>query len=191
MLLPRFSESGGQELIYNVRYGLMAIVPLALVLAFVARHRQRLVVPLILVVALAQGAQMIAADNVMAYRDGVEGIGGAAARGPDSLKVEAWMKDNYDGGLVLMDDFQRPIGQVESGVPMSAFISSGTKPYWQDSLDDPGMHASWIVVRETGTDAVWGAFSDEAREIVDEFFDEVYVAGNIHVYRGGAAWRED
>lgn len=189
MLLPRFSEADGMELIYNVRYGVMAMIPAALVLAFVASYRQRLLVPLIVLVLFAQGAQMIVSENVMAYRDGVDGIGGAVARGPDSREVERWMEANYDGGLVLMDDFQRPIGQVESGIPMSEFISSGTKPYWQESLDDPGRHASWIVVRESDSDAVWGEFSEEARSIVEDFFEEVFVAGDIHVYRGGAANR--
>jgi hypothetical protein len=182
IMLPRFTEIDGEPVIYNVRYGLMAMVPIALVLAFVARHRQRLVVPVILIVLLAQGGQMLAADDVMAYRDGVEGLGGAVARGPESRAVEEWMKDNYDGGLVLMDDFQRPIGQVESGISMSAFIGSGTKPYWQESLEDPGVHATWLVVRQVDSDAVWGAFDERALEIVDEYFEEVYVAGDIHVY---------
>ena len=66
MLLPRFSEADGLELIYNVRYGVMAMIPAALVLAFVASYRQRLLVPLIVLVLFAQGAQMIVSENVMA-----------------------------------------------------------------------------------------------------------------------------
>ena len=52
------------------------------------------------------------------------------------------MRHNYDGGLVLMDDYRHPIGLVESGVPMQDFTGSGNKPYWQESLKDPALYAT-------------------------------------------------
>jgi mannan endo-1,4-beta-mannosidase len=93
------------------------------------------------------------------------------------------MRRHYDGGLVLMDDYRRPIGVVESGVPMQDFIGTGNKPYWQESLIDPAKYATWIVLQQSSTDAVWSGFSPKSRAILADHFTIVYQHGNLYVYK--------
>ena len=88
--------------------------------------------------------------------DGTQGLSSQAiSKGKDSPIVEKWLSKNYDNGLVLTDDYRRTIGPVESGIPMNAFIGSGNKPYWAESLDNPTKYAKWVVVQKADTDAVW------------------------------------
>jgi mannan endo-1,4-beta-mannosidase len=82
-----------------------------------------------------------------------------------------------------MDDYRRPIGPVESGVPMAGFIGVGNKPYWQESLDDPGKHATWVVLQQGETDAVWRGMGGQGHSILADHFVEVYRSGSIHVYK--------
>jgi mannan endo-1,4-beta-mannosidase len=105
------------------------------------------------------------------------------SKGPDAPPVEAWLRRHYDGGLVLMDDYRRPIGPVESGVPMHDFIGVGNKPYWQESRDNPGRWATWVILQQGDTDAVWKGFGPQARSILDDHFAEVYRSGAIFVYK--------
>jgi mannan endo-1,4-beta-mannosidase len=120
----------------------------------------------------------------MAYEDGTRGLSSqAVSKGPDSPPVEDWLRHHYDGGLLLMDDYRRPIGPVESGVPMARFIGVGNKPYWRESLDNPGKHATWIVLQQGDTDALWQGFTGQSRAILADHFVEVYRSGAIHVYK--------
>ena len=82
-----------------------------------------------------------------------------------------------------MDDYRRPVGPVETGIPMQRFIGVGNKPYWAQSLMDPARHATWVIVQQSDTDAVWRSLSLGGHAILADHFAEVYRAGEIHVYR--------
>jgi len=183
LILPEFAPAHSAYQLSNVRYGLQALLPIALFVAYLAARRPRVLVPLFLVAVLGQGAVMIAAQQVITYADGTHGVSSQVlSKGPDSPYVEAWLRQHYDGGLVLMDDYRRPIGPVESGVPMHDFIGTGNKPYWQESLRDPALYATWIVLQQASTDAVWSGFSPESRAILLDHFVVAYQHGNIWVY---------
>jgi mannan endo-1,4-beta-mannosidase len=120
----------------------------------------------------------------MAYEDGIRGLSSQRlSKGPAAPVLEAWMRRHYDEGLVLMDDYRTPISPVQSGVPMDRFIGVGNKPYWSDSLNNPGKYATWIVLQQAETDAVWSGFSRTSQRILEDHFVEVYRAGTRHVYK--------
>lgn len=184
LILPRFVPPNSPYEMSNLRYGLQALLPIALFVAYLAARRPRLLVPLLTIAVLVQGAASLVTGRVMAYEDGTRGLSSqVVSKGPDSPPVEDWLRRNYDGGLVLMDDYRRPIGPVESGVPLSEFIGVGNKPYWQESLDDPALHATWIILQQADTDSVWTGFSPQSRSILADHFVEVYRSGAIHVYK--------
>lgn len=184
LILPRFAADSGPYKMSNVRYGLQALLPIGLFVAYLVARRPRLLAPPLAAVVLAQGVVSVATDRVMTYEDGTRGLSSqTVSKGPYSPPVEDWMRHHYDGGLVLMDDYRRPIGPVESGVPMSRFIGVGNKPFWQESLDNPGLHATWVVLQQGETDAVWRGFTPESRSILADHFVEVYRSGSIHVYK--------
>jgi len=184
LILPQFAPANVAYTMSNLRYGVQALLPVALFVAYLAARRPKVLVPLFVVAVLAQGAVMVGTQQVMTYLDGTRGLSSqTVSKGPDSPYVEAWMRQHYDGGLVLMDDYRRPMGLVESGVPMQDFIGSGNKPYWQESLKDPALYATWIVLQQSSTDAVWSGFSPESRAILADHFTVVYQHGYIYVYK--------
>lgn len=183
LILPQFSVNAPYHM-SNLRYGVQALLPVGLFVAYLAARRAKVLVPLFMIAVLAQGAVFVATQHVMTYADGTQGLSSQkVSKGPDSPYVEAWMRRHYDGGLVLMDDYRRPIGLVESGIPMQDFIGTGNKPYWQESLRDPGLYATWIVLQQSATDAVWSGFNTQARAILADHFTEVYRHGYIYVYK--------
>ena len=184
LILPEFAPAHAAYTMSNLRYGVQALLPIALFVAYLAARRPKVLVPLFMVAVLAQGAVMVATQQVMTYEDGTRGLSSQkVSKGPDSPYVEAWMRQHYDGGLVLMDDYRRPIGLVESGVPMQDFIGTGNKPYWQESLGDPAQYATWIVLQQASTDAVWSGLSPVSRGILADHFTVVYHRDNIYVYK--------
>jgi mannan endo-1,4-beta-mannosidase len=66
---------------------------------------------------------------------------------------------------------------------MRNFIGVGNKPYWQESLQNPGAYARWVILQQGDTDAVWRGLSAQSRSILDDHFVEVYRVGAIHVYK--------
>jgi len=184
LILPRFVASDSVFQMSNIRYGVQALLPIGLLLACLAAVRPRVLTPVLLTMLVLQGALSISTGTVMAFEDGTQGLSSQKiSKGPDSPPVEKWLRVNYDGGLVLMDDYRRPVGPVESGVPMDQFIGTGNKPYWQESLDNPGKYASWIVLQQSDTDAVWRQFSAQSRSTLADHFVEVFRSGAIHVYK--------
>jgi GT2 family glycosyltransferase len=184
LILPRFAPPDSPWQMSNIRYGVQALLPIGLFVAVLAARRPRVLAPALAAVVLAQAGVSVATGRVMSYADGTRGLSSqAVSKGPDSPAVEAWMRARYDGGLVLMDDYRRPIGPVESGVPMRRFIGVGNRPYWRESLDDPARYATWIVLQQADTDAVWAALSPQSRSIVTDHFVEVFRSGPIRVYK--------
>ncbi len=184
LILPRFAPPDAPYHMSNLRYGLQALLPIGVFVAYLAARKPRLLVPILLVVVTVQGIFSVATNRVMAYQDGTQGLSSQlVSKGPDSPVVEDWLRHNYDGGLVLMDDYRRPVGPVESGIPMNSFIGVGNKPYWQESLDNPAQHATWVILQQADTDAVWTGFSPQSRNILADHYVQVFGSGNIRVYK--------
>jgi glycosyltransferase involved in cell wall biosynthesis len=184
LILPRLVPHNSPYQMSNLRYGLQALLPIGLFVAYLAARRPKVLAPLLMVLVLEQGVAVVVTQHVMTYEDGTRGLSSQlVSKGPDSPRVEDWMRRNYDGGLVLMDDYRRPVGPVESGVPMQSFIGVGNKPYWQESLNNPGLYARWIILQQSATDAVWSGFNAKSRSIFADHFVEVYRSGYIDVYK--------
>jgi hypothetical protein len=87
-------------------------------------------------------------EPTISFEDGVNGLSAQA-----QSDAQEWLAENYDGGLVLMDDFSRTISIIHAGLPMDQVIYIGNAPYWEESLAEPERHARWIVMQEH--DAIW------------------------------------
>jgi Cellulase (glycosyl hydrolase family 5)/Glycosyl transferase family 2 len=184
LILPRFAAPDAPFEMSNLRYGLQALLPVGIFIAYLASRRPRVLVPILVAVVVAQGAFFVGSNQVMAYRDGTAGLSSQrVSKGPDSPVVEEWLRRNYDGGLVLMDDYRRPVGPVETGIRMNSFIGVGNKPFWRESLGNPAQHAQWIILQQADTDAVWRGFSPQSRAILADHFVQVFRSGEVKVYK--------
>ena len=102
------------------------------------------------------------------------------ARSPN---VESWMAKNYDGGLVLMDDYAPTLSIIRSNVPMQNVIYVGTKPYWEESLAEPEKYAKWVVVQNK--DDVWKYIYSNpiAQGRLYKYFEKAYTSPEILVFK--------
>jgi mannan endo-1,4-beta-mannosidase len=181
LILPLFAEPWYKWTLSNTRYGIQMLLPAAFFIAYLA-HKIKYSTILFALLIVAQTYWVINTGNVIVYNDGTRGLSSQAiSKGPDAIPVEKWVNENYNTGLVLMDDYRRPISPVNSGIPMNNFIGVGNKPYWDESLDNPTKHADWIIVQKADTDAVWRGIKN--KQIIDDYFVNVYTSGNIWVYK--------
>ena len=180
LILPTFAKSGALYTISNVRYGVQMLLAVSIFLAFLGSRFKKLA-PFIVVALALQSFYFVYTGTVTTYIDGTTGLSAqSVSKGPDAPAVEQYMRNHYDSGLVLMDDYRRPIGIVESGIPMDRFIGSGNKPYWNESFDDPGKFAKWVIVQKSSTDAVWTGV--KRKDLLDAEFVPVFNKGDLYIY---------
>ncbi|QQR64313.1 glycosyltransferase family 39 protein [Candidatus Roizmanbacteria bacterium] len=179
IFIPHLTPVDFEWRLFNVRYGLMA-VPFAAIFSGWLWNRSKsggraLIVALFI---LQFGLYFVGYSKVITWEDGVVGL--SHAKRPIA---ERWLKDNYDNGLVLMDDYARTVSLVRTGIPMQSSIYIGNKPYWAESLVAPERYARWIVMQKN--DTVWKAVYDDTkvRGRLYKYFQKVYTSPEILIFR--------
>jgi hypothetical protein len=181
IFIPHLTPSHFEWQLFNVRYGVM-MAPLAAValgfLFFKSGSYAKAVIGLLMVVQL--GLYGIGYSKVISMEDGVTGLSSAIAKIPD---VQDWINEEYDGGLVLVDDFARTLSIVRTQIPMRNVVYVGNRPYWEESLEAPEKHARWIVMQKN--DEVWNNFLlDEGKEgRLYKYFEKTYTSPDILVFK--------
>lgn len=179
IFIPHVTPKDFEWTLFNVRYGVMMVPVSAFFLGYLFfranRYGKYLVVLLFFIQVFLYG---VGYSKAVSYSDGVEGL--SHAKRPDA---EHWMKQNYDGGLVLVDDYARTISVIRSGLPMEQVIYIGTKPYWEDSLKEPEKHARWIIMQKS--DAIWNNIyeKEDTQARLYTHFEKVYTSPEILIFR--------
>lgn len=179
IFIPHLTPVSFEWRLFNVRYGLMAVPFAAFYTGYLFYKCRPSGRALILGLSLAQFAlYLVGYSQVITLADGTVGL--SHAKRPDA---EAWMKQNYDGGLVLMDDYARTMSLLRSSIPMQASIYIGNKPFWDQSLREPEKYASWIVMQKD--DTVWRAVYDDPvkQGRLFKHFNKAYTSPEILVFR--------
>ncbi|MDP1689254.1 MAG: glycosyltransferase family 39 protein [bacterium] len=147
IFIPHITPLSFDWTLFNVRYGVM-MVPFAAVFFGYLFSLSRLSGKffMILLLMFQFGLYAIGYSSPLSYEDGVRGLSSSKR-----VDAEKWLKINYNGGLVLEDDFSRQLSIIRSGVPMQNVIYIGNKPYWEESLKEPEKYAKWIIVQQNDT----------------------------------------
>ncbi len=170
--------------LFNVRYGLMALPLLAIGWGMIFLKSKSFGKLVLIGLFFLQFAMYgVGYSKVITWQDGTEGL--SSAQRPDA---ERWIKDHYDFGLVLMDDYARTVSIVRSHIPMQNMIYIGNKPYWEESLVEPEKHAEWIVMQENDAvyQSLWQIPARKAR--LQKNYDLMYksvpgVGANISIFK--------
>lgn len=179
IFIPSLTPKSFGNNLFNVRYGLLMIPFAATFFSYLYFKSRGWARVLLLVAIPAQLAlYAIGYSNIITLQDGRSGVSSAARP-----EAERWMKKNYDGGLVLLDDYARTISIVRSGIPMQEMIYVGNKPYWAESLEEPEKYAAWIAMREH--DALWKELylKPEIKDRLYANFDLVYTEKDILIFK--------
>lgn len=179
IFIPHLTPVSFEWRLFNVRYGLMIIPAVAFFLGYLfykSTTNARLV---IIAIFLAQfGLYLTGYSRVVSLEDGTVGLSAAK-----KVDAQSWMGVNYDGGLVLIDDYARSISIVRSTIPMQDIIYIGNKPYWDESLVEPEKYAKWIVMQKS--DSVWSALIDNqaTQGRLYKYFNKVYTSPEILIFK--------
>ena len=180
IFIPHLTPVGFEWRLFNVRYGVLMIPVIALFFGYVFfKAKSTGIKALIIFLFLAQfGLYLVGYSKIITLADGTEGL--SRAKRPDA---ENFIQQNYDKGLVLLDDYARTLSIIRSGIPMQNIIYIGNKPYWEVSLVAPERYATWIIMQKN--DDVWKAIYDkkDVQGRLFKYFKKVYTSPQILIFR--------
>ena len=136
--------------LYNVRFGLIMLVPTAILVGYLVGTLQR-VRPamyvaggLVLILAAGLGASQIRQHNVATFTAARETLTSTPVLRQDP--VVAFLKIHYTGGRVLMESFGNE--SIAFQLPSSQLVYEGSYHQWLPALQHPAAsHIEWIVDR--------------------------------------------
>jgi len=179
IFIPHLTPVSFEWRLFNVRYGLMMLPPVAFFLSYLFyRSSQKARSIIILLFLLQFGLYASGYSKIISLEDAVSGLSSAKR-----VDAQNWMAQNYDNGLVLIDDYARSISITRSYIPMQNIIYIGNKPYWEESLKKPEKYATWIVMQKD--DSVWKAiYADPlVRGRLYTYFKKVYTSPEILIFK--------
>jgi hypothetical protein len=107
------------------------------------------------------------------------------SQGQTSTRAGDWIRQHYDGGLVLMQRRTNENLLFTSRVPLGDVVYEGDRTEWASDLQDPPAGVHWLVMdagdlsRGAPADQVWVDMHDHALE---DGYTRVYQDGPIEVY---------
>lgn len=185
IFIPDLYKAGFDWQLFNVRYGVMMVPSAAIFIGFLFYKVRPSVKILMAVLAIAQiGLYLVGYSQVITLADGVSGLSSAISKLPDA---QNWLDKNYDGGLVLEDDFARSVSIIRTPIPMQEIIYVGNKPYWGDSLTQPEKYATWIIMEKN--DQVWNALYNDPhmQGQLYKYFLKEYTSAEILIFKRNPA----
>ncbi len=136
--------------LYNVRFGLIMLVPAAILVGYLVGTLQRLrpamyvAGGLVLILAAGLGASLLRQGNVVTYQAARSTLTSVPVVKQDP--VVAYLKAHYTGGRVLMESFGNE--SIAFSVPSSELVYEGSYRQWLPALRDPSAnHIDWIIAR--------------------------------------------
>lgn len=180
IFIPHITSFTFDWTLFNVRYGVMMVPFAAFFLGYLFLKMPRARVLLLGLFVLQFGLYGVGYSKVTSWEDGARGLSSQVSKTPHA---QGWLKENYDHGLVLIDDYARTVSIIRADIPLENVIYIGNKPYWEESLQEPEKYARWIVLQQN--DAVWNAlWSTEAMQgRIYKHFNKVYTSNEILIFR--------
>ncbi len=179
IFVPHITPREFEWTLFNVRYGVMTL-PFAAFFAGYLFHLTKAAGRgvLVLMMVFQMALFVVGYSPVISLADGVYGL--SHAKRPDA---ERWLKQNYDTGVVFMDDYARTISIVRSNIPMNNTIYVGNHPYWEDSFIAPERYATWIVMQKG--DTIWTTIYEnpQMRARLFKYFQKTYTSPDIFIFK--------
>lgn len=194
ILVPALVPDTFQFKMFNVRYGVMMIPAISIFSALILDvkniiYKFFVTTTLLIMVLFAHRSESIVVV------DGTRGLSARKAyNGSDSLvgsyvpkilsevdQSNKYIAINYDYGLIMFDDYSRPLNPIDIKVPMKNILYIGNHPIWDYSLGNPSEYVRWVVVRENNTDMMWGILK-ENYDFNSNFTRQISY-GDISIYK--------
>lgn len=130
---------------YNIRYGLNMVPFLALIIAWFASLNKitRIIAPTVI---LVQFVVIIFSSYYIMYQLPIRYAQANNGMSVSERKSLNWMKDNYDGGLIMISALKHDPVMFGLGLDYKSYIHEGTGKYWITSRKSPEKYARWIYM---------------------------------------------
>jgi hypothetical protein len=154
---------------------MMALPAIAIVLGIVASNKYLRIGVVALLVF--QSVLFVQQGQPITLRDGLGGLRNTYY----TIEASAWLKENYDGGLILTSLASHDAFVARTQIPMRNYIHEGTREYWHNALKEPSKDATYITVLTEPPDLVY-------REIIKtaDFknnFEMIHSYGKFEIYK--------
>ncbi|MBU2577861.1 hypothetical protein KKA69_03430 [Patescibacteria group bacterium] len=183
IFIPLLTPESFEWKLFNVRYGIMMVPVAALVIPYLFKNifnKTKILTVFVLLLLFYFQFSLFSREkpSIITLSDGIVGLSSAK-----KVDAQDWLKENYDGGLVLLDDYARTMSIINTNIKMNDVIYIGTKPYWEESFEEPEKHATWIITQRD--DQVWKNIlenkTNEAR--LYKYFNKVYTSDEILIFK--------
>jgi hypothetical protein len=129
---------------YNIRFGLIMIVPAAILVAYL--------ISLLLSRAIAGLAVAVACTMLPLIPDGpthlVTAREATAGYPPNATATSDFLRGHYDGGVVLLQSFGSESILFKARIPLTKNVYEGSYQKWDPALSNPpGQQVRWIIMR--------------------------------------------
>jgi hypothetical protein len=127
--------------LYNVRFGLIMILPAAIAIGYLADVPSRLagsriVLPLLVVAVLALGtSRLMHLDRIITLQEAVAGQHDSYTQ--ELNQAAAYLKVHPTKGMILMESYGNDSLLLEAHVPLRKNIYEGSYKLWAPALRDP------------------------------------------------------
>lgn len=179
IFIPPLTPNSFQWTLFNVRYGVMMIPVAAIFFGYLfAASRPGLKVTLLAMLALQTVFFMNHTNQIISLSDGTSGLSRYIP-----TDAQTFITTHYDSGFVLIDDFSRSISIIRSGIPMENIIYIGNSPYWNESLEHPEKHATWIIMQQN--DTLWKSLYANADKqgTLYKYYNKVYTSPQVLIFK--------
>lgn len=161
---------------FNIRYGLLLLPWVAVLSVYVFKIKYLILKLFIFAFFGIQLYSYIKPNYTVIYQIP------ARIYGKPYGEMVDWMKQNYDGGLILISAGSHEDQMFEMGIDYKNFIHEGTNKYWKETLDNPSRYAKWVVIdRGHAQDQVTRHMS--RIDILEREYKLVYDYDQVQIYK--------
>lgn len=147
--MPGVGPAASWQQLWNVRFGVQAVAPIALFLAILAKRCsismpgriKPLIGQIVFVIAIVIQTILTASGGIISLQDGQYGISCAPAE-----PITVYLAQHYAGGRILEDANSVRIAEAEAGIDLKNTIYEGSGELWKKALNDPASTVEWIIV---------------------------------------------
>lgn len=150
IFLPGIGPATTWHYLWNVRFGVQAVAPIALFLAILAKHWSNtklaslwtVIRQIVLVIVIGIQTMLIAYGGIISLQDGLYG-----ASCLPTERITIYLAQHYAGGRILEDVNAFPINEAYIGIDLKDAVYEGSGELWKKALNDPASVVDWIIAQ--------------------------------------------
>ncbi len=167
---------------FNIRYGLLMLPMITLLVSYLFGIRNYLVKFIVLGLLSIQIYTYIYPSWVLIFQL-PRNIEGNITQGTKKEKeMMVWMKQNYDGGKIMISALKHDPQMLQMGLKYRTYIHEGTDKYWKESQKDPQRYATWIIFDSYNKDDQVTKYLKDSPAL-DLYYNRVYDNDGMYIYK--------